>query len=138
MAPVSDILNSLIKKIRKLSDMIPCLYYYVPPCPGCGSANTGRYVSKPIMGTRADIRYVKNESLKHGELIRLVDKVPVANAYCEDCGKEWPEHIYARILPAYRVEEEKIKRGTVARLSAFQEANPKSQHFWNKFTGLFS
>lgn len=127
--------SEMIRHLAVIWGMRPCLYYYVPPCPECGSNITGRYVRKPF--TKADIRYVKNESLKHGEIIRMTEKVPVANAFCETCGHEWPEHIYARIVPMWMAEEEKTKRRTRAMYVKFQKENPRRRPFWSRFTGFF-
>lgn len=123
-------------RIVSLIRQRPTLYYYVPPCPECGSRITGRYVRQPF--TSNYIRYVKDESLKHGELVRLVPSVPFDNAFCETCGHEWPENVYARIMPACDVEEEKRLRGTAGRYAEFQEKNPKKRPIWRKFTGFFS
>lgn len=129
-------LSKIFEKIAVLYSMRPTIYYYVPPCPQCGSRLTGRYVKQPY--TKTDIRYVKNESLRHGELIRMTNSVPISNAFCEECGHEWPEHIYARILPAWQVENEKKARSTDARYNEFQITDPKKRPFWRRFTGFFS
>lgn len=103
----------------------PALYYYVPPCPVCGSGRTGRYVKKPF--TEADTRYLIEQSLKNGELVRLCDSVPIENAYCEECGYEWPEHIYADLWDTERIRQQKKIRGTTAEFAKFQNENPKKK-----------
>lgn len=101
----------------------PAMYYYVPPCPRCGSRKTGRYVSRSI--TQEDTNYMIKESLRHGELVHVRNPVPVKNAYCEDCGYEWAEHIYAQLWDTGRVQEEIEARGTFARYEQFCMENPK-------------
>lgn len=128
--------NGFFEAAAELYDKRPVLYYFVPPCPECGGRKTGRYVRMPL--TKLDTRYVMDESLKHGELIRMVEKVPVSNAFCTECGAEWPEHIYAKMYPAWKVEKEKIIRNTNAKYAEFQINNPKKRPIWKKFTGFFS
>ena len=135
ISSISKRLGEIAGHLAVIWGMRPCIYYYVPPCPECGSHITGRYVRRPL--TKADIRYVKNESLSHGEIIRMADKVPVVNAFCETCGHEWPEHVFARIVPGWMVEEEKTKRGTRARYAEFQTKEPRRRPFWSRFTGFF-
>lgn len=83
-------------------------YYYMPPCPQCGSEVTGRYLKKPFMNSD----YTMIESLKNGELIRFCKKVPDKNAYCEDCGFTWHE------LPRFVWLTSEEKDGEVARRGA--------------------
>ena len=103
-------------------ERIPHIYYYVPPCPACGSRKTGRYVRQPL--TAADIRFVETESLRSGELVRLAARIPEKNAYCEDCGHEWACSISARLLPQERIAEEQVTRGTAAKYAAYMENRP--------------
>ena len=124
------------KKIFCLIRERPVPYYYVPPCPECGSPVTGHYVRQPF--TASYIRYVKEDSLRHGELVRTVPHVPEKNAYCEACGYEWTQDIPLRLMPASRVEEEKRLRGIAVKYASFQEHNPKKKPIWRKFTGFFS
>ena len=82
-------------------DRIPHIYYYVPPCPACGSRKTGRYVRQPL--TAGDMRFVEVESLRSGELIRFAPRIPEKNVYCEDCGHEWACSIRASLMPRERI-----------------------------------
>lgn len=70
---------------------------------------------------------MEEESLMHGELIRFARKVPDKNAYCEDCGYEWPCEVHAQLMPAEKVEEEIEARGTSQRYARFVEENPKKK-----------
>lgn len=133
---IVEYIKALFDRLVILYNMRPVLYYYVPECPKCGSHMTGRYVRRPI--TKRDIWYVQSESLKHGELVRMVDKVPIENAYCEECGAQWPAHIYGTFIPAWKAEEEKKKRDTLARYTDYLDANPRKKPFWGKVTGFFN
>lgn len=106
-------------------ERVPRIYYYVPPCPSCGSRKTGRYVRQPL--TAADMRYVETESLKNGELVRFAPRVPEKNAYCEDCGHEWACGISARLVPRERIMEEQAARGSAARYAAYMEHSPRKK-----------
>ena len=117
---------------------LPALYYYIPPCPVCGSNRTGRYVKRPILHSEKDLRYLIEESLSHGELIRICEKEPIENAYCEECGHEWPEHVYARLWDTERIEEQKKLRGTAKKYAKFQSENPRQKKtLIKKIIGLF-
>lgn len=112
------------------------LYYYVPPCPVCGSRMTGRYVLQPRAA--ADARYVELESLKHGELVRFVFEIPKNNAYCEECGHEWHENVEAKFYDKTFINEEIQARGTMSRYAAFVQENPKRRSLIGRIFGLFS
>ncbi len=113
------------------------LYYYVPPCPMCGSRRTGRYVIEPR--NAQDARYTMEQSLAHGELIRFCARDPFRNCYCEDCGYEWPANIHGTWVDGNRVAEEMDARDTVARYAAFEEENPKKKKtIFGKIFGFFS
>lgn len=115
---------------------IKYIYYYVPPCPKCGSRRTGRYLKEPKLP--ADIRYTMVESLKNGELVRMSYKVPENNAYCEDCGYEWPETIMAGFYTAQQINEEMQARGTVEAYSDYVEKHPKKRKtILGKICGFF-
>ena len=125
-----------VEKIGEALEKRPTLYYYVSPCPNCGSRITGRYVRKPH--SALDERYIKEQSYSHGEIIRFAKSVPIENAFCTECGHEWPEHIYGKLWPVWKVEEEKIVRGTKQMYEDYNNQNPKKKHFYSKFTGFFS
>lgn len=86
------------------------IYYYVEPCPRCGSRKTGRYIKTPMRGSG----YTKKESLKAGELIRFASPVPDNNGFCASCGYEWHTNVETKWWPSDRIEEEKAVRGTQA------------------------
>lgn len=114
---------------------IPTIYYYVPPCPVCKSRRTGRYIKEPF--TEEDKSYAVRESLKHGELVRICPSVPIKNAYCEDCGHEWPAHIYARLWDREKVREEMEARNTIKEYAQYQKDNPrKKRTLIGKITGF--
>ena len=98
------------------------IYYYVPPCPNCGCSVTGRYVRQPSM----EAGRTEYDSLRHGELVTEVGKVPEKNCYCENCGYEWKEYIGASFLTTSELEEQKSLRGTERKLRQF-----KAKYFVN-------
>lgn len=83
-------------------------YYYVPPCPHCGSRKTGRYVREPLYRPE----YVKEDSLKHGEWIRFLDSIPRDNVFCLSCGNEWPAKISLKLMTQKEIQDEKDARET--------------------------
>ena len=116
-------------------ERIPRIYYYVPPCPECGSRKTGRYMRQPL--TAGDMRYVEKESLRNGELVRFAWRVPVKNAYCEECGCEWESTISASMVTRERIMEEQAVRGSAAKYAAFLEERPgKRKSVLGKIFGL--
>ena len=97
---------------KKLKAKIRMPYYYVPPCPYCGSVRTGRFVEY-----RRDTQdqYTEKMSLKNGELIQFVAKIdPEASFFCADCGTTWSEYAPMKWFTMEEIEEEKKKRGTAA------------------------
>ena len=93
------------------------LYYYVPPCPACGSRRTGRIMRQPFL----DAGYIKEQALKNGELLRFAKEEPINNAFCEECGRTWPTKIEGKLWRDARVQEEAIARGTQEQYLAIQE-----------------
>ena len=102
-------------------DRVPHIYYYIPPCPACGSRKTGRYVRQPL--TAGDRRFVETESLRNGELVRFAPHVPEKNAYCEECGHEWTHAVSVRLVPRERIMEEQAARGTAAKYASYLESS---------------
>ena len=84
------------------------IYYFVPPCPKCGSRKTVRYIRSPLTGEG----YTKEASLKNGELVRFSFEVPVNNGYCMSCGYEWPVRVETKLWSYTKIREEQIARGT--------------------------
>ena len=84
------------------------LYYYVPPCPRCHSRKTGHYIKTPLSGSG----YTKEQSLKMGELVRFVPREPFENAFCVNCGYEWPARIETKFWNDTQIQEERKVRGT--------------------------
>ena len=83
-------------------------YYYVPPCPVCGSRCTGRFVRRPVKNSL----YVEEESLKNGEIIRFCQGFPQDRVFCVDCGHEWEFRVLIKFLTREEISEEKKARGT--------------------------
>lgn len=86
------------------------LYYYVRPCPKCGSHRTGHYMRNSVFGSTYSI----TSSLQHGEWVRLADGDPINNCFCLDCGYEWPDIVETRFLDDDALQKEKQERGTLS------------------------
>ena len=84
------------------------IYYYIPPCPRCKSRKTGHYLKTPFSGAG----YTREQSLKMGELVRFLPKEPYKNAFCMNCGYEWPTRVETKFWPSERIQEEREARGT--------------------------
>lgn len=95
-------------------------YYYVPPCPVCGSMETGRIVKEPA--THAE--YTMQASLKNGEII-MFDPAPgpTGNLFCLSCGHQWTGEVSLRMLTLAQIRQEQKRRGTPELLREFKEAN---------------
>ncbi len=108
---------------------IPVDYYYIPPCPECGSKRTGRYMrepSIPFLEGRDGKEYTVKQCLKRGELVRFVPRrVPENNVFCADCGHEWKYDVRMSIVPRSRIEEEIRERGTIEAYEEYRNENPK-------------
>lgn len=110
----------LVQKGRKMGlPEIRHIYYYVPPCPLCGSMHTGRYVRKAFI----DETYMDRKSLENGEIIRQVPREPIKNCFCEDCGYEWGAHIETKFLTADEVNEQRMLRGTYQTFQEYKAEN---------------
>lgn len=92
-------------------------YHFVPDCPNCGSARTGRFVKKPFM----DADYYMEQSLKRGELIVFRDKVPFENAFCDECGYTFPLADKIKFLTYDEIQEEIRVRGIDIDLKELEE-----------------
>lgn len=108
-------------------------YYYVPPCPKCGSRRTGRYIKRPI----TDSGFIKEKSLKMGELVRFAPSEPIKNAFCEDCGYEWGTRIITMLWPSVRIQKEIDERGTAIRYNEYMRKKTMAQKAAAK-TGFFA
>ena len=85
-------------------------YIYIDPCPECQSRRTGRYVK--FHKVPGDDAYMERESLKNGEIIRFVSKVPKANVFCVDCDHTWTQEYGTTFLSAEELQNEIDERGT--------------------------
>lgn len=117
-------------------ERIPAVYYYVPPCPVCGSRKTGRYVRQPL--TTGDMLYVERESLRNGELVRFAVHIPEKNAYCDDCGHEWECRIRAHLMPREKIIEEQTARDSAARYAACLDKSPGKKSLFRRIKGILS
>ena len=95
---------------------IKSLYYYVPPCPTCGSHMTGRFVKDHRTN---DIEWVIDNSLKHGELVRPMPEIPpYADAFCAECDYEWFADIHHTWVTNAELKLQKTERHTNEILAA--------------------
>ena len=119
--------------VEFLKNHIRLPYYFVPPCPVCGSERTGRYVK--FHSTVSD-EYTTKMSLKNGELTQFTDRIdPEKTFFCVDCGAEWSEYAGVRWLSINEINEEKKKRATDSLLNNFI-ANEKEEKKKDKKTGI--
>ncbi len=84
------------------------IYYFIPPCPKCGSRRTGRYMRKPYMSAGS----IRKMNLNAGELVRFEQEVPDRNLYCADCGHTWRGTAQFKFWPKDKIREEADVRGT--------------------------
>ena len=85
-------------------------YKFVEPCPVCGSRCTGRFVKEPMR--EKDMEYIELQSLRHGEIVRFVYRVPDDNCFCVDCGHKWPSFPRTVFLTKEEILGEIEARGT--------------------------
>ncbi len=102
-------------------------YTYVPPCPRCGSANTGRYIHQEI--TLWSFADAERKALDRGELVR-VSSLPSsqmeANLFCADCGVEWMGSTRTLKLTRDEIDGIKTKKEiTEADFAKFQKKKQK-------------
>ena len=112
----------------KIKNLIKKPYYYVPPCPSCGSHVTGRFVR---MRGQNDNDWMINEALKNGELISLVPEVLNKTAYCVECDYTWYTDIQLKFLNNEQIKEQKTERYTnealTMRMNALAEEKKKKK-----------
>lgn len=103
-------LKSISKFLHDSVEKIKSPYYYVPPCPQCGSRATGRFIKS--RGGRQD-EWTVMESLKHGELVSPEAEIDSRfTTYCATCGFMWNGKVEIKWLSPSELEDEKIARGT--------------------------
>lgn len=103
----TEIVGKTVKRFRGFRIH---MYKYVPPCPKCKSRITGRYVRMPALVS--DRQYQERESLKGGEIVRFISKVPYKNCFCVDCSHEWHELVDTKWMSKAEIEEEIEARHT--------------------------
>lgn len=77
-------------------------HYLVPKCPHCHSNITGRYIIEITINPIETVQHY----LDRGERVRIVEKMPYQNLYCEDCGISW--HGKAKTIRCTKEEWRKI------------------------------
>lgn len=111
-------------------------YYYVPPCPNCGSKITGRYI-KLNRDTVSDWQVA--ESLKNGEIVKPLlmesrtGSVPNA-AFCLSCEHEWDPEISLQFFSLAEIEEQKDLRHTREMYTEFAEDKKEKASKFSKTT----
>lgn len=110
------------------------IYYYMPPCPVCGSEITGRYVSTPYI--KKDSMVI--ESLKKGEIVELKKRVPEKNAFCTSCGFQWKEEPRVVLINDDELDAEIARRKTELRLNDYIEQHHIDVDKKPLFGGIFS
>ena len=100
-------------------------YYYVPPCPECGSKATGRFIPTHSDETN---EYILRDCLKHGELVMDTEEViPSANLFCMECRHIWGGSVQMRLLTAEEIMKEKRDRGTIELLQQIKMIDKENQ-----------
>ena len=112
---------------KDIREYMPCIYYYVPPCPVCGSKNTGYYKRMTD-----DSGWTSKEGLKHGEIVRETTEVTDNNAFCEECGFEWSQQIKPIIISRKSRMDMMQEKGLLARLDAMKEQHTKEYEEYKK------
>lgn len=107
------------------------IYYYVRPCPKCGSRCTGRFIKRPYV----DSDFVEQESLKHGEIVRFASTVPEKNCFCVDCGFEFKYTVRTRLLTKDQILDEQRERGTEEAYEELKRENAAEDRAKRKKTG---
>ena len=97
MQTVKDLYRNRLKKP----------YYYVPPCPNCGSFITGRFVKAR---NDYDADWLIDESLRHGEIVSPVPDVLSENCFCCDCNATFTGIVKMQWLSLNELDEQKLKR----------------------------
>lgn len=101
-----------------MKNLIHHTYVYVPPCPACNSCKTGRYVQSQKWG---DDAWVQKESLKHGEIVKVVSVVPKYNLFCVDCGFEWSGNVSISLITQEQYEQEILSRSLNYEMKSLKE-----------------
>ena len=109
-------------------------YYYVPPCPDCGSAATGRYVNPPLINKD----YMIIESLQNGEIIRYKSKLKENRCFCTDCGFEWEESPRVVRITDEEKNGERKRRHTEKLLNEYYKEYGINSNRRKNFKGFFS
>ena len=109
------------------------IYYYVPPCPLCGSPRTGRYMKlHRVMGSE----YTERESLKNGEIVRFEETVPYRNVFCEECGYEWHYNVVGKLMDSEAIRNEKHARQTGERYEELKQDKPRRSWLHKLIRGI--
>ena len=99
-----------LKKIRAfLGDHIKKPYYYVPPCPDCGSSVTGRFIIGAENNTN---EWILHESLRNGEMATIIPVALSGNCFCVDCDVIFKAKIEQKMLSLSEIERQKRLRRT--------------------------
>ena len=127
-------MNSLKKFVYKY---IKKPYYYVPPCPVCGSKVTGRIVSGNHRATERN--WMINEALRNGELVLPKIDVEEQNCFCNDCGAAWEQTVELKFLSLDEIAEQKRIRHTSEMLEErYNEIEKEKAEAPGGVVGLFA
>ena len=114
-------------------------YYYVPPCPKCGSKMTGRFVFPVLMQKQQMLL----DAYANGELVAFYDRLKNENAFCAACGYEWNAKIETTRLTDAQIQQEKQDRHvdevydeTVKQAKAKKENWGAGRKFIHSITGF--
>lgn len=121
--------------MKTIFDFIRKPYYYVPPCPRCGSPVTGRYVTMWMCK-----KWIIEDSLYHGEYVRQADGDDLRDkAFCLDCNYIWPEEARLKWMTLNEIKKQKAIRHTCETFeSIYAKRKVKKEKTWfSKWFNLF-
>lgn len=117
--------------VEKIKNIPIHMYKEVPACPECGSLCTGRYVKEPM--SEKDKDYMERETLKYGEIVRFIPKIPYKNLFCVDCDYKWHGDVNTRWVNGKQLEQIVEERGTYeAYVEVLDEQSFKNKGSWLK------
>ena len=110
-------------------------YYWVPPCPFCGSEKTGRFIfPMPFQKYQQLV-----DSCRNGELVMFYDDLQDETAFCAECGYKWNAKIESRFLTDAERDAERKKRDVdilykedIVKEAEDQENFLSKKRFWRR------
>lgn len=108
---------SFVKKILGVRSSVKKPYYYVPPCPVCGSRQTGHFI---LQHRETEQDWAIMDALRAGELVVPVEESVLETAVCFRCQHVWVADNRWLMLTLSEIENEKRERGTKELLEEYR------------------